>query len=287
MAQVYTIDKYRDILSTGFPYEFPEETLSLINFLAKEVGTHIPVTNPTFDGKGGKKKVNAGKSWDKAAPFKATVFEKHEGLRSKIDDIRGALNKITDKNYDQQKSVILESMKDVSAEDVEKLCSCIFEIATGNKFYSEQYAQLYKELSDEMDGLMTILEKTYSKFVGCFSEIKYVDSTVDYDGFCEYQKSSEKRVSLATFICNLVKKDAIDVSYVEKLADKLITMALEYVVVTGKKSEVDEIIKIVHILVEYLDVEMICSLRDIADSKGASLTSMTKFKIMDIIDAAA
>ena len=77
MAQVYTIDKYRDILSTGFPYEFPEETLSLINFLAKEVGTHIPVTNPTFDGKGGKKKVNAGKSWDKAAPFKATVFEKH------------------------------------------------------------------------------------------------------------------------------------------------------------------------------------------------------------------
>ena len=66
-----------------------------------------------------------------------------------IDDIILLLNKITKTNYTEMSKNIIQTMKNIDAEDEEnllKLGEAIFLIGSSNEFYSKLYSRLYKDL---------------------------------------------------------------------------------------------------------------------------------------------
>ena len=88
-------------------------------------------------------------SWENIRSFKITKIDKKEGTDKIMNDIRICLNKMSNKNYDTQKTSIFELLSSMDSEsEKEKVAITIFDIASTNKFYSEMYAKIYKELID-------------------------------------------------------------------------------------------------------------------------------------------
>ena len=170
----YTLNNIQDIIFEGFDFSLPEETLKIISELSLQVGSPDYVKTPIFqkrdnpmkveptkDTNIGFKKINnrrnksleilSSEDWDTIRTFQTTKIEEKVGLDLQIDSIRALLNKITDKNYlDNRKKIfdIIDKLitENIQLEDMSRLSSTIFEIASNNRFYSKIYADLYSDL---------------------------------------------------------------------------------------------------------------------------------------------
>ena len=99
-------------------------------------------------------------------------------------------------------------------DELFKIGTTIFEIASNNKFYSKIYANLYSDLSSKFEFIKDQYLQNLKRFTELFNNIEYVDSNVNYDRFCEINKINEKRKSLAAFYinlmyCGVISKDEI------------------------------------------------------------------------------
>jgi hypothetical protein len=68
------------------------------------------------------------------------------------------LNKLSDKNYIDMRNRIIENIdklieENITSEDMLRISSAIFDIASTNRFYSKIYADLYSDLSTKYDVL--------------------------------------------------------------------------------------------------------------------------------------
>ena len=67
------------------------------------------------------------------------------------NQIRISLNKLSKNTYNAQRNDIMQQMNALPAEQYTEIAALIFEIASTNKFYSNIYADLYKELVDKKE----------------------------------------------------------------------------------------------------------------------------------------
>jgi hypothetical protein len=191
----------------------------------------------------------------------------------------------------------LEELSNLNDESFLIECSNhFFDVASKNKFYSEIYADLYKELSI----LYPIFEEHKEQFiVDCMEKldtITYVDETQDYEGFCRNNKQNEIRRSMNTFLINLYKKeqcniqnilrmitsilDKIEINrttlsqvhVIEELTENLYIFVSELVVVLKQHTTWDAIL---NQITEYTKIK-------VSDYPG--LNTRIKFKFMDILD---
>ena len=93
--------------------------------------------------------------------------DKEEGVEKDIDELRGLLNKLTSKNYDDMQKNILTSLtniinKNCKEADLEKIGEAIFEIGSINKFWSALYAKLYKSILNAFPLMNTIYQKNFN-----------------------------------------------------------------------------------------------------------------------------
>jgi hypothetical protein len=51
--------------------------------------------------------------------------------------------------------------ENITADDMSRFSSIIFEIASNNRFYSKMYAELYSDLSSKYEMLMDTFETTH------------------------------------------------------------------------------------------------------------------------------
>jgi len=215
---------------------------------------------------------------------------------------------MSDKNYNDIKNKVIDiienMMKDVidnDNDDMTKLGTIIFEIASTNRFYSKIYADLYAELSKRYQVMMSTFESNLSKFVELFDQIEYVDPKVDYDKFCEININNEKRKSLSSFYINLMYNGIIDKKQIMEITRNFIDKIYTFISIDNKKNEVDEITENVIILYKKdmyekyseTDYEKISGytinevIERIAVSKVKdykSLTNKSLFKFMDLVD---
>ena len=78
--------------------------------------------------------------------LKKTVIKKQENAYGQVFKL---LNKITEKNYEKLKEELFDLMKQIETEEeINKLTSLIFSIASSNMFYSILFSKLYTELID-------------------------------------------------------------------------------------------------------------------------------------------
>lgn len=243
----YTLDDFTNITFQGFAFDFPPEVLKIISDLSLEVGSPNYVKTPTFtkrsevlieDSFHRKKQRNVNTNTSSLETVKST-FE------TQLSVIRSHLNKLTDKNYKDISTKIIQLLDEIFLsnsleEQLITLGNAMFEIASTNRFYSKIYAKLYAELIQKYKIMKDIFEKNFNGFMELFSNIEYVDMEIDYETFCKNNKNNEKRKAVATFFVNLMENKVIEESAIIQLLRNLMELVYKHVHLENKKNEVDE-----------------------------------------------
>jgi len=272
---MYTISDFQ-IFSVKNDYELNKTTLNVIRYLEDNIiipndeqeNTMRRTDAPTIKRQGSKsrgsgtshfsrsKTTGIEEKWEAIPALKPTKMVLKEGIEKSINDIRVLLNKISAKNYDIQKTAIIEAVLSLCIndgenvkEDKRRVVETIFTIASANKMMSELYADLYLELVKTDAMFNDIMIEFVEQYKSSIFEIHYVDANVDYDGFCKYNKINDLRKSLAIFIVNLMKRGLVSRSHVMSMIDQFQKTSFEYVDQENKTNEVEEITENIFILI--------------------------------------
>jgi hypothetical protein len=234
----YSTENYDSIIFSGIQFTLPKETIDLITSIANQVGAADYIKTPQFPKKdhphsgrnhandGNWNKNNKGKNnrnknteitnddWDAIRNFQATEIKRKEGIDGSIDTIRKSLNKITEKTYEKMSLQIYDEIDKIMAngdvttndEDLKKIGEAVFVIASGNAFYSNIYAKLFKELMSKYSFMNDVFQYHFNKFAEIFTSIEYCSPNDNYDKFCENNKNNDKRRALSMFYVNLMKE---------------------------------------------------------------------------------
>ena len=329
MKMKYTLEQFNNITFNGFKFDFPEDTLKIISEIALEVGSPNYVKTPIFQKRvnplkvevssqkekdcdsirkrrGGNKSMEVvnDDDWETLRTFQTTKIEQRVGLDAQIDLVRSHLNKMSDKNYIDVKNKIIDIIENMMKEIIDndemtKLGTIIFEIASTNRFYSKMYADLYSDLINKFQIMEDIFQDNFKNFMNLFDTIEYVEPNVDYNKFCKINKDNEKRKSLASFFVNLMNNDIISSDKIITIIRNLMSKIYLYINQDNKKNEVDELTENIAILykkelfsgdVEYElidDMTIPEIIENFAHSKSKnylSLSNKSIFKFMDLID---
>jgi hypothetical protein len=300
---------YDRIRSEGFTFVLPAETIAVIKKISTNVGAPEYIRTPYFE----KQRVTKSRlppieindtDWDTLRMFKATQMEKKKGVELSIDKIRKHLNKLTSKTYDTLKTQITDEIdsiiqaikeNDELTVELNKIGDVVFEIASGNSFYSSMYATLFNMLMGKYEFMKTILVDKLNTANRIFKDFEYCDPNKDYDKFCKNNKTNEKRRALAQFYVNLMLQDIIPV---EKIADMLCeiqTDLLDYIKKENNTNIVEEISELIYIFIKHgmvklktlpdewdVILERIARISVMKVKSEPSISNKTIFKHMDI-----
>ena len=331
ITKQYSITDYEDITNAGFICNLSQETLDIISKLSEQVGAPTYIKTPIFlkkesrtigdvgggvgaagGGGNGFKKIKSKPSeitdddWDAIRAFQTTQKHVSEGIQKNVDNIRGFLNKITDTNEEAMTNDIKAEISqliehDTSHENMMKIGYSIFNIASSNSFYSSLYARLFKALMNDYDIFKKIFEDNFKEFMNLFESIEFVDPKKNYDKFCEYTKTNDKRRAMSLFVVNLMINHIISEDEIIEIIKQLQALISSYLRKPEKSNEVEELTENLFIIVtkskSYLgkgetksawegiikNVEFVTILKP-KMKDYPSITNKTIFKYMDIFE---
>ena len=241
--------------------------------------------------------------WNAGKSFKPTKILTKEGIEKDINDIRVSLNKISNKTYETHRDLILtlvenlipdvlqmdqedmdvdlKNINEMAVTNLQRVAQFIFDIASTNKFYGEIYADLYKELVLKFDIFRTILNEFVSTYNETIKTIQYVDSNVDYDAYCEYTKTNDKRRATAAFLMLLMNRSVLDTKTMVTLILHFQTIFTEYIHIENRANEVDEITEVLFILIP-TGKDILSTLPEWEESILPNLMIASKLKAKDL-----
>ena len=242
--------------------------------------------------------------WELMRSFKPTKIESKTGIDKRLNDIRIALNKISVANYEKQRDAIFglvngyfESEEEKTTANTKRISKTIFEIASTNKFYSEMYAKLYKELVDTHAVFYELLEELIAGFIAMDTIPVYVDPDTDYDGFCGYSKACDIRKSTTTFIVNCFKLGIITDSSVMDILSEFVKFVQDKRSDVGFAKSVEEVVENIYIIATMCIAELtknakwceyaLPTIRKFVADKSNDFPGMSNravFKLMDVVD---
>ena len=277
ITKQYTISDYEDITNAGFTCILSQETLDIISKLSEQVGAPTYIKTPIFLKKEGRSSIGMGsmigagagggfkktklksseitdEDWDVIRAFQTTQKHVSEGIEKNMENIRGYLNKITDTNEEAMVKDIKAEISqlvnhDTSQENMMKIGHAIFNIASSNSFYSALYARLFKSLMSDYDIFKKIFEDNFKEFINLFESIEFVDHKKNYDKFCEYTKTNDKRRAMSLFVVNLMINDIIEKMEIIEIMKQLQTLIMSYMRKTDKSNEVEELTENLFIII--------------------------------------
>jgi len=300
---IYNLNDVRNIMQNGFHFILSPEIIKHIQKIETDLGiTNTPIKTyestriASFDRKShsGYHNKKEDVSWENVRNFKTTKIDKKEGIEKKINDVRICINKMSAKNYDLQRDAIMAFIVEED-DELEKIANVIFDIASTNKFYSEIYARLYRELIHLYPVFQKVMDAFLQKYMDSLQEIKYADPNVDYDLFCVYTKQSDKRKATAQFLVHMMREKILSQHYIVSIIQDLIVKVQENMDTEDKINEVEEITELVNIFISQSLGERIVmenwnqcinSIREFATYKikdKKSLSSRIIFKYTDLV----
>jgi hypothetical protein len=234
--------------------------------------------------------------WNAGKSFKPTKIQTKEGIEKDINEIRVSLNKISNKTYETHRDLILtlvenlipdpdvedsDSIHTIAVVHLQRVAQFIFDIASTNKFYGEIYADLYKELVLKFDIFRTILNEFVSTYNETIKTIQYVDSNENYDAYCEYTKTNDRRRATAAFLMLLMNRSVLDTKTMVALILHFQTIFTEYIHIENRANEVDEITEVLFILIP-TGKEILSTLPEWNESILPNLMIASKLKAKDL-----
>jgi hypothetical protein len=320
----YTLQDYSEIIFSGYDYKLPNNINAIIKKLVDEFGTvtqsesRVSDTADTkfkkpgyFNNSRKPKRNDMEENWEKQKAFKATVIDKKEGIEKSINDIRICLNKISNKNYETHRDTIIEYINNITkpnddssdddekvdnSKDIASISIAIFEIASTNKFYSELYATLYKELIEHFVIFRENVDQIIESYKNDIHKIQFIDPNTDYDKFCDNNKLNDKRKALSMFIVNLMKKGVIEKSVVSDIILYLEDIVSKNVDIENMIYEIEEITENLYVFVTESASEFkgtgvwdtimsnVVLFSKYKAKEHLSISSRAIFKYMDILD---
>ncbi len=271
----YNLQQITDISFTGFTFEIPEDTCNMINYLCTQVGstgltssifkkTNVqpPQDNEPssigFKSNNKKRKGNKGMEvsadeWESIRTFQTTKIEQKDGIDGDIDQIRLYLNKLTDKTFLDLREKIVDKINKICSEstnpeDEVKLGNMLYDLCSTNKFYSKIFADLFAELASQYSWLSSLFNIKYDNIMDQYKDIRYIDSDVDYDGFCDMNKKNERRRAVTSFLVKLGENGFIKKQSTIEILRNLLNMVYSIIEANDKKNEVDELTENIAIL---------------------------------------
>ncbi len=300
----YTIDDFTNISLNVDNVFLSPETINLINELSELVGADDYIKTPKFPKKQIKKKtyeVLSNEDWEIIRKFKATEMQERNGIDKIIDLIIQYLNKVTANTYDDYKIKIMEQItllidNDASETDLYKIGNAIFKIASSNKFNSEIYAILYKDLLNKYEFMYKIFETNYQLIIETLQNIHFGNPDEDYNKYCEINKDNDKRKTLCLFYTNLMKQKILTKQQIIKLINVIQDNMMNAIKKPDSKELVEEYAELLYIIVvnsylfindlEETDAIMkeISNISSLTCKSFPSISNKVIFKHMDILD---
>jgi 23S rRNA pseudoU1915 N3-methylase RlmH len=295
----------KDIKKFKSEYILPVDVINIIDLIKKEIIVIPSITDSVQAKNTLQDKKIIHKKWQKEIIATKSNFTKavedieKDPFVKRINDIRITLNKISVKNYESQKNIILEHMKDIDDQtSLNKIAHFIFDIASSNKFYCELYTNLYIELINISSIFRSILDEYVSNYKSIVNNLKYVSAEEDFEGFCDNNKNNDKRRSMASFFMFLSNKGIllhdIILDMIKYFQEKMIVDIDE----EGKTLECEEISELLYIFISigksnlslikhsrWCDiVENVHLITSYKIKEHKSLTSRVFFKQLDLKD---
>jgi L-rhamnose mutarotase len=238
--------------------------------------------------------------WDTILSFQKTEMKKKEGIELSIDNIRSALNKLTDKTYTlmfaniiKEIAALFSASNDDTSEEhntvavMDRVACSIFNTASSNAFYSEIYARLFNDLIEKEKEpgyeqyaiFRSVFEKNMESFMSLFDTIEYCDPKKNYDKFCDINKANEKRKAMSLFIVNLMKIGIVEKTHVLGLMRQIQELMYSNMRQEGKTNEVDELAENLFIMVKHSHMVFTGG-----HASDAETTEMFKSRVEQIIE---
>lgn len=301
----YNIQQITDLSFSGFKFELPEDTVSIINYLCSQVGSSPlksniyqkqessrPIDNNNYKLNNKKRRGNKtmevnSEDWESLRTFQTTKIEQKTGFDSDILEIRMLLNKITDKTFLDIRQKLIDRINKIcveyESEDIfVKTANMIYDIASTNKYYSKIYADLFAELLNIFTWIRPIFDENYNNIMEQYKNIKYCDPDKDYDGFCDMNKVNEKRRAVTTFFMNLALNGCIKKEFMVNILKDLLVIVTSMVTENDHKNEVDELTENIAII---FNKEMIEEVED--DSNNVEDYYVSDKSILDTVNILA
>ena len=304
----YSLEDFLTYIKNNNIDKLPEETIEILSLLENQVGAPEYSKAPQFKhnvNNFNKKKKSSDHlydDWDTIRNFQPTEIVKREGLDVNLYQVRKLLNMLSDKNYDKISNDIMEQfdfvIKNKTPNDLYVLSNLFYEITSSNLLYSSLSAKLYCKLVTKSENLLNILNNNINNSETKINNIKYTDPEINYDKFCEDNKSNEKIRAEFGFYTNLMKNKLINYKTITNIIDKLFSALDNYIESGNKKNELDEISEIIYLVIYnsyqnikeddnelyqtiYKKVETIASMK-VKNTPG--ITNKCIFKHMDLLD---
>lgn len=316
MTITFNLEDFNKISFSGNTHIFPPDFHAYIESIDKKIIPIFPEKTspdnnsrrPPIDNHHHHKKREQNDTsslWSAVKP-KYTVIEKPtDGIEKWIQEIRVCINKMSLKNYENQKTAIIELLEKCTAdqdhkeEKFKKIADFVFSVACSNIFFASIYASLYKVLMEKYTIFNDLLRDYLNTYVSGVNKLKYVDPDTDYDAYCLYNKENDMRKANAVFIIHLVKQNALPVMRVLNIISSFQDLTFQYIEEENRVHEVEEIAEILFLFLkggkevfqeckaEFIwKFVIIPNIEKIAKFKKGdkiSLSSRAIFKYMDIV----
>ncbi len=292
---IYSLADYQAIKTD---FKLPQPVLEIIQHLSNKFGVSIISTTTSTTTRPNRKNGNRNQQddtqWQTIRDFKPTVVLDKQ---NKTNDIRVALNKLSQKNYETTSEFIIEKIREIieenDGEQIQKTIQTLFDIISTNKIFAPIYARFYKTLIGQFPTFFSI-QDIPANFLKSIGSLRYADPNTDYDNFCIYNKENDRRKATAIFTTELAAIDAIPHHQIFFMTTQLLALVKGFLNETDKKNEIEEITENIYILVTNKSVilnhlpddirETILEISQMKSSTYPSITSRAIFKYIDMIE---
>ena len=274
MSSNYTLKNITELTSSGYTIELASDIIDNINKISLQMGlpttitsnvyTKLPKTtissSSNYDTMNRRNGSNRGirppeisdSNWESIKSFQATKIEHKTGIDAVINQLKLYLNKLCDKKFDLIRKDVIdyinEECADISDDDKSKIANVIYTLSSANKFYSKIFADLFSELATLFPWVKDEFVIQHSSVMSHYDTITYIDPDTDYDGFCEMNKTNERRRALSLFLVNLANIGFINGAEVIAILDTLSTRIIDTQSDASYKNMNDELVENVAIL---------------------------------------
>jgi hypothetical protein len=292
----YSLQDYQEIKTD---FKLPSTVLEIIQQLSNKFGVSIVSNTSTTTTtrsirKNGNRNQDNDMQWQTMRDLKPTVVLDKQ---NKMNDIRVALNKLSQKNYDITSEFIIdklhETVKENDDEQIQKTIQTLFDIISTNKIFAPIYARFYNTLMKQFPDLFSV-QDIPTNFLKSINSLRYADPNTDYDNFCIYNKENDRRKATAIFTTELAAIDAIPHEQIFFMITQLLALVKGFLNEPDKKNEIEEITENIYILVTNKLIilnhlpddirEIILEISKMKSSTYPSITSRAIFKYIDMIE---
>lgn len=298
----YYLNDFEKVLYEGIHYTLPEKVIQIFHQIEKELNIHDISSSSTTSSSFRKNtteikkdqiETRDSKTWRTSVPFKITKIKSKEGFEKEINDVRVAINKLSNKNVISQQENIIEMLEKIIAnndeENIQKMSKLILQLMSMNKFYSELYTGVYINIIMKFPVFSKDLDNFTKTHKHSVDDIQYVDPNKDYDKYCEYIKINDNRRAMTAFLMNLYKNKIVEKENIIETLNYFFDKTMEYVDGENKTNEIEEITENIFIIISDFknDEKILKRIHEISKMKikeHKSLTNRVLFKYMDIIE---